>query len=113
MQVGNRCEGLIGTQKAQEGTKESVNAQFPIRNSHRMRIGNWELSINGFFCASCAFCVPALFSFLKLYQQRLAQAAGNRLVSNRDGGVRIYRTTPDVIADGRRITDELNFLRLG
>jgi hypothetical protein len=22
-------------------------------NSHRMKIENWELSINGFFCASC------------------------------------------------------------
>src|SRR5215471_365497 len=29
-------------------TKESVNAQFPILNSHPMGIENWELSINGF-----------------------------------------------------------------
>src|SRR5215510_10800839 len=63
-------------------------------------------------CFLCFLCACLLF-FLELYQQGLAQAAGNRLVSNRDGDVGIYRTTPDVIADGRCITDELNFLRLG
>src|SRR5262249_29246669 len=89
--------------KKLEDREYSKDLLLPIAHSVSMHLLLPE------FCAFCALCVPVLLSFLELYQQRLAQTTGNRLVSNGDRDVGIDRTTPDVVADRRCITDELNF----
>jgi len=50
--MDQRCK-----QRAALATKQSVNVQFPILNSHRIRIGNRELNVNGFLLAFCGYII--------------------------------------------------------
>src|SRR5262245_1186834 len=59
--------------------KQSANVQFPILNSHPMRIGNWELNIGGLLVLFVSgFFVQFQISNFFLFGDYFTPAAGFR-----------------------------------